>query len=71
MSDKAEQTSSRTTRRIPRPPGASKSTSIRLDADVETRLRRVADLKQLPYQTLLKQFVGERLYEEEKRLGIL
>ncbi|ULH16330.1 hypothetical protein MF271_06960 [Deinococcus sp. KNUC1210] len=71
MNDKSDQAAPRTTRRTPRPQGASKSTSIRLDADVETRLRRVADLKQLPYQTLLKQFVGERLYEEEKRLGIL
>ncbi|MFC4454384.1 hypothetical protein [Deinococcus sonorensis] len=61
----------RSARRIPRPAGASKSTSIRLDADVETRLRQVAQRKQVPYQTLLKQFVAERLYEEEKRLGII
>ena len=71
MNDNSEQASPRTTRRTPRPAGASKSTSIRLDADVEGRLRRVADLKQVPYQTLLKQFVGERLYEEEKRLGLI
>lgn len=57
--------------RQPRQPKASFVTTLRLDADVETRLKHVAALKQMPYQTLLKQFVSERLYEEEKRLGVL
>lgn len=38
---------------------------------MEKRLKHVAALKRVPYQTLLKQFVGERLYEEEKRLGVV
>ena len=42
-------------------------TTLRLDEDIERRLRHVAELKRLPYQTLLKQLVSERLYEEEKR----
>jgi hypothetical protein len=57
--------------RQPRQPKASFVTTLRLDADVETRLKHVAALKQVPYQTLLKQFVSERLYEEEKRMGVL
>lgn len=57
--------------RQPRQPKASFVTTLRLDADVEARLKHVAALKQMPYQTLLKQFVSERLYEEEKRLGVL
>jgi hypothetical protein len=57
--------------RQPRQPKAGHVTTLRLDADVETRLKQVAALKQMPYQTLLKQFVSERLYEEEKRLGVL
>lgn len=50
---------------------ASRLTSIRLDADLETRLRELASRKHKPYQTLLKDFVLERVYEEEKRLGIV
>lgn len=57
--------------RQPRQPKATHVTTLRLDADMEQRLKHVAALKKVPYQTLLKQFVGERLYEEEKRLGIL
>jgi hypothetical protein len=57
--------------RQPRQPKASHITTLRPDADVETRLKQVAALKQVLYQTLLKQFVSERLYEEEKRLGVL
>jgi hypothetical protein len=33
------------------------------------RLRRLAEKKGTRYQTRLKQFVVERLYEEEKREG--
>ena len=54
-------------RRKPRVPKDTHVTTLRLDGDIERRLRHVAELKQLPYQTLLKQFVSERLYEEEKR----
>ena len=57
--------------RQPRQPKATFVTTLRLDSDMETRLKAVAALKRVPYQTLLKQFVSERLYEEEKRLGVL
>ncbi|PNY81272.1 CopG family antitoxin [Deinococcus koreensis] len=49
----------------------SKSTSLRLSADLERRLRHLAEVKGTSYQTLLKEFVLERVYEEEKRLKIV
>ncbi len=52
-------------------PRKSLSTSIRLDADVLKRLKVLAQKKGKGYQTLLKEFVLERLYEEEKREGII
>ena len=36
-----------------------------------SRLRVLAARKHMRYQTLLKQFVVERLYEEEKRQGLV
>jgi hypothetical protein len=45
--------------------------SLKLERDTKARLEAVAKAKNLPYQTLLKAFVTERLYEEEKRLGIV
>jgi len=44
--------------------------SVRLDRDVLYRLRRLAARRRIGYQTLLKRFVTERLYEEEKREGL-
>lgn len=52
-------------------PRKSRPTSIRLGTDLERRLRHLAELKGTSYQTLLKEFVLERVYEEEKRLGII
>lgn len=49
----------------------SRATSLRLGQSTLTRLKTLARKKGLPYQTLLKSFVLERLYEEEKREGIL
>lgn len=46
-------------------------TSLRLDHNTTNRLRQLAKKRGLGYQTLLKQFVLERLYEEEKRDGVL
>lgn len=57
--------------RQPRQPKATYVTTLRLDEDMEKRLKHVAALKKVPYQTLFKQFVAERLYEEEKRLGVI
>lgn len=48
-------------RRRPTPVG------IRFEDDTLARLKALADRKGMGYQTLLKQFVHERLYEEEKR----
>jgi uncharacterized protein (DUF4415 family) len=45
--------------------------SLRLDSHVLERLRALAETKNKGYQTLMKEFVVERLYEEEKREGIL
>lgn len=39
-------------------------------SDLE-RYYQLATIKNIPYQTLIKQFARERLYEEEKREGIL
>ena len=41
--------------------------SLRLADNTTERLKRLAARKGMGYQTLLKQFVLERLYEEEKR----
>jgi predicted DNA binding CopG/RHH family protein len=53
------------------PPAASKNISIRVEGDILRRLQVVAARKGMRYQTLLKEFVVERLYEEEKREGII
>lgn len=49
----------------------SRPTSIRLGTDLERRLRHLAELKGASYQTLLREFVQERVYEEEKRHGVI
>lgn len=45
--------------------------AVRFDEDVLRRLRALAAKKGKGYQTLLKEFVIERLYEEEKREGVV
>ena len=45
--------------------------SVRFDAHTLDRIKLMADRRGIGYQTLLKQFVGERLYEEEKREGLV
>lgn len=49
----------------------TKPVPIRFDADTLKRLRALAVKKGTGYQTLLKTFVTERLYEEEKREGLI
>lgn len=49
----------------------TKPISLRFDDDMLQRLKAVAEKKHKGYQTLLKEFVTERLYEEEKREGLL
>lgn len=53
------------------PKRKSFNTSVTLDEDLAHRLRRLAARKGKGYQTLLKEFVLERLYEEEKREKII
>ena len=55
----------------PLPPRSANPLSVRFDRDTLTRLKALARKKHIGYQTLLKQFVIERLYEEERREGIL
>lgn len=56
---------------LPPPRERTNPVSIRFDRDTLARLKAVARKKHKGYQTLLKEFVMERLYEEEKREGIL
>lgn len=49
----------------------TRAISLRLDEDLLRRLKAMARRKGKGYQTLLKEFVLERLYEEEKREGML
>lgn len=45
-------------------------TLLELDQEMSARLHALAALKRVPYETLLRQFVIERLEEEEERLGL-
>jgi hypothetical protein len=45
--------------------------SLSLDADIARRARSVARHKGKSYISLLREFVVERLYEEERREGII
>ena len=47
------------------------SVSVRMENDLVNRLKTLAAVKGIGYQTLLRQFVADRVYEEEKREGIL
>ena len=52
-------------------PGRTTPIAIRFDQFTLERLKALAALHNTGYQTLLKEFVVERLYEEEKRQGII
>lgn len=52
-------------------PGRTTSIALRLDRFTLERLKALSAQRNTGYQTLLKQFVVERLYEEEKRAGIV
>jgi predicted DNA binding CopG/RHH family protein len=49
----------------------TKPVAVRFDEFTLERLRTLAARRNTGYQTLLKEFVVERLYEEEKREGII
>ena len=54
------------------PPARSRTTGvlIRFPEDTLVRAKALAAKRHVPYQTLLKEFISERLYEEEKRAGL-
>ncbi len=52
-------------------PARTTPIAIRFDHLTLKRLKALAALRNTGYQTLLKEFVVERLYEEEKRAGII
>jgi hypothetical protein len=52
-------------------PGRTRPVAVRFDQFTLERLKALAALRNTGYQTLLKEFVVERLYEEEKRAGII
>lgn len=49
------------------PKRRSSTISIRIDEDLLIRIRNLARLKKKGYQTLIKEFLIERTYEEEKK----
>jgi hypothetical protein len=51
-------------------PRVTRSVPLRLGDDVVARAKVLAAKRNTGYQTLLKEFVIERLYEEEKRSGL-
>ncbi len=57
--------------RPPRARGRTTPVAVRFDEFTIKRLKDLAALRNTGYQTLLKEFVVERLYEEEKRERIL
>jgi predicted DNA binding CopG/RHH family protein len=56
---------------LPPPRPRSRTITLRIESDTLARLKTLAGRKSMPYQTLLKDFLVERLYEEEKRAGIV
>ena len=54
-----------------RPRPRTRPVKVRFDDFTLRRLKELAYRRNVGYQTLLKEFVVERLYEEEKREGIL
>jgi hypothetical protein len=52
-------------------PGRTTPIAVRFDQFTLMRLKALASARNTGYQTLLKEFVVERLYEEEKREGVI
>lgn len=55
---------------LPPPRSRTKPVPIRFSDDILRRAKILAARRHTGYQTLLKEFVIERLYEEEKREGL-
>lgn len=56
---------------LPPPRERTRNVAVRFDETTLQRVRALATRRHLGYQTLIKQFVAERLDEEEKRDGIV
>ena len=56
---------------LPKPRPRTRSIAIRFDETVLRRAKGLAAQRNTGYQTLLKEFILERLYEEEKREGFV
>ena len=56
---------------LPPPRPRTRPVAVRFDDSTLGRIRALAARRHKGYQTLLKEFVSERLYEEEKREGIV
>ncbi|MGH3086678.1 MAG: CopG family antitoxin [Rubrobacteraceae bacterium] len=56
---------------LPPPRSPGNPVSIRLDADLLNRLKALAAARGIGYQSLLEQFIAERVCDEEKREGTL
>jgi hypothetical protein len=54
-----------------RPRTRTRPINVRIDDFTLGRLKALAESRNVGYQTLLKEFVIERLYEEERRQGVL
>lgn len=54
---------------LPPPRKRTRNVAVRFDETTLQRIRALAARRHQGYQTLIKQFVTERLYEEEKRDG--
>ena len=54
-----------------RPRPRTRPINVRFDDFTLRRLKSLAERRNVGYQTLLKEFVTERLYEEERRQGVL
>lgn len=54
-----------------RPRPRTRPINVRFDDFTLRRLKGLAERRNVGYQTLLKEFVTERLYEEERRQGVL
>jgi predicted DNA binding CopG/RHH family protein len=58
-------------RDLPTPRPRTRPIAIRFDESTLRRVKTLAARRGKGYQTLLKEFVSERLYEEEKREGLV
>jgi hypothetical protein len=56
---------------LPTPHPRTRSIAIRFDDVTLRRVKALAKKQHTGYQTLIKRFVAERLYEEEKREGLV